>query len=245
MSTATSPSATPELHTLLWQRRPAWAEAQIVAVILGGLALDRLLGWNGQLLADAWALGVFGWLYFHGGALERRVMLACLVISGLGEGFLSLVWGLYDYRFHNIPVFVPPGHALLMTLGLLVLRRVPSWFVIAVPLAAAPWAAVGFWQGWDGFGSLLFLLLAVCMAASRARSLYAVMFALALLMELYGTWLGNWTWKPLAPWLELSTTNPPLHAGAFYCALDLLVLGWLRVAHRKLLPLPTLTVQAE
>ncbi|MRR09392.1 hypothetical protein EG831_04805 [bacterium] len=231
---------------MLWQRRPAWAGTQIVAVILGGLALDRLLGWNGQLLADVWALGVFGWLYFHGGALERRVMLACLVISGLGEGFLSLIWGLYDYRFHNIPLFVPPGHALLMTLGLILVDRAPRVFVVAVPVTAALWAGAGVWQGWDSFGGLLFLLLAVCMAVSRARALYAVMFVLALLMYLYGTWLGSWTWKPLTPWIDLTTTNPPLHAGAFYCALDLLVLGWLRLAHRKLLPLaPAWAGQAD
>lgn len=232
-----SAALAPELHTLLWQRRPAWAGTQIVAVILGGLALDRQLGWNGQLLADAWALAVFGWLYFHGGALERRVLLACLAISALGEGFLSLVWGLYDYRFHNIPVFVPPGHALLMTLGLLLVGRTPRWFSVAVPVVAGAWAGAGVWQGWDTFGGMLFLLLAVCMAVSRARALYAVMFVLALLMELYGTWLGSWTWKPLTPWVDLTTTNPPLHAGAFYCALDLLVLGWLSIMHRKLLPL--------
>ena len=236
---------TPELHTLLWQQRPRWAEAQIVAVILGGLALDKVLGWNGQLLADVWALGIFGWLWFHGGSLERRVMLACLVISGLGEGFLSLIWGLYDYQFHNIPIFVPPGHALLMTLGLMVLRRVPAWFVWAVPTIAAPWALAGIWMGWDTAGGLLFLLLAICMAVSRARALYAVMFVLALLMELYGTWLGNWAWNPQVPWLGLTTTNPPLHAGAFDCALDLLVLGWLRVAHRGLLHQPTLVTETN
>ena len=113
----------------------------------------------------------------------------------------------------------------LMTLGIMAATRVPAWLVWAVPLCAAPCALAGWWQGWDQAGALLFLLLVVCMALSRSRGLYAVMFALALAMELYGTWLGNWTWKPLVAGLGLSTTNPPAHAGAFYCALDLLVLG--------------------
>ena len=59
----------------------------------------------------------------------------------------------------------------------------------------------------------------------NARRLYAVMFVLALAMELYGTWLGNWTWSRAVPWLGMSTLNPPIAAGVFYCVLDLLILA--------------------
>ena len=51
------------------------------------------------------------------------------------------------------------------------------------------------------------------------------MFVLALAMEIYGTWLGNWTWARDVPWLGLTAVNPPLAAGAFYCVLDLLVVA--------------------
>jgi hypothetical protein len=44
-------------------------------------------------------------------------------------------------------------------------------------------------------------------------------------MEVYGTWLGNWTWALEAPWLGFTTLNPPLAAGAFYCMLDMLVVA--------------------
>jgi len=217
------------LHALLWRRRPRGAETHILAVIVGGLALDQVFGWPGQIAASLWAAAVFGWLYSRGGVLERRVLVACMAIAGVGECVLSLVWGLYDYRFHNIPAFVPPGHALLMTLGVMVLPRVPDWSLRLVPAVAGVWALAGLWQGWDAAGAGLFLLLVLCMAVSRGRPLYAVMFVLALAMELYGTWLGCWTWKPLVPGLGLTTTNPPVHAGAFYCALDLLVLVSLRL----------------
>jgi hypothetical protein len=49
------------------------------------------------------------------------------------------------------------------------------------------------------------------------------MFVLSAAMELYGTWIGNWTWSRDVPWLGLRTLNPPVAAGAFYCVLDLLV----------------------
>jgi hypothetical protein len=51
------------------------------------------------------------------------------------------------------------------------------------------------------------------------------MFVLSLVMELYGTWIGNWVWSPQVPWLGLTTVNPPVAAGAFYCVLDLLVVS--------------------
>ena len=69
----------------------------------------------------------------------------------------------------------------------------------------------------------LFALLLLCMVFGTAKKLYATMFLLALAMEIYGTWLGNWTWSPHVQWLGLTTLNPPLAAGAFYCVLDLLV----------------------
>jgi hypothetical protein len=51
------------------------------------------------------------------------------------------------------------------------------------------------------------------------------MFVLSLVLELYGTWIGNWVWKPEVPGLGLTTLNPPVAAGAFYCVLDFLVVS--------------------
>lgn len=201
------------------------AEWQIVAVLAGSLALDARFGWPGQIAADVWAGAVFAWLLLRGGAGEKRVLLCCTAIAALGEAFLSLVWGLYHYQFHNIPLFVPPGHALLMTLGMLVARRVPRWTIWLVPTAALPCVAAGWWQGWDTSGPVLFLFFLACVVGGKAKQLYASMFVLSLLLELYGTWLGNWTWGAVVPWVGLTSNSPPACSGAFYCLLDLLVLG--------------------
>ncbi len=200
----------------------------LVAVIAGGLALDQHLPW-GQPVVDVvvWAL-FLRWLWSADRA-GRVVLVACVAFATLGECLLSLAWGLYDYRLGSVPWFVPPGHALLLMLGMLVAARLPDRVTWLVPLAAAPLVA---WQavtGVDRLGLSLFALLLVAMWRGRARKLYAVMFVLALAMELYGTWLGNWRWRPTAPWLGWSTTNPPLTAGAFYCVLDVLVMATLRV----------------
>ena len=197
----------------------------IVVVICGGLLLDQTLPFWGQTLTNVgvWALLLF-WMR-HAPSDDRLGLAVCVAYATAGEIFLSLVWGLYEYRLGNIPLFVPPGHALLFMLGALLAIRGRDWLVWFVPAAAAPFVLALALSGADSFGALLFALFLVCLRFGRAPKLYAVMFVLALAMELYGTWLGNWTWSRAVPWLGLSTLNPPLAAGVFYCLLDLLVVA--------------------
>jgi hypothetical protein len=204
--------------------RDSYRAALICAVIVLGLAFDQLVPFWGQTLTN---LGL--WLlllcWIQQAPREEQVMLvACVVYATLGECFLSLVWGMYDYRLENIPAFVPPGHALLLMLGVILAARLPDWINWVVPLASAPFVLLLAVTGIDTFGVLLFAILIACMIFSQSRKLYAVMFVLSLTMEIYGTWLGNWAWRPVVPWLELTTTNPPLAAGVFYCLLDFLVM---------------------
>lgn len=203
-------------------------------LIAGGLLLDQYLPVWGQPLVSAatWAL-LLHWIARS--APEGRIALVvCVIYATAGEVFLSLVWGIYDYRLGNIPLFVPPGHALLFALGVMIAARLPDWTTRVIPAIAAPVIVTLAWLGSDTLGLPLFALLLACMALGRARKLYAVMFLLALVMELYGTALGNWTWRTEVPWLGLHTRNPPLAAGAFYCVLDLLVVGTTALLHRQL-----------
>ncbi|MCY7388218.1 MAG: hypothetical protein LH481_09160 [Burkholderiales bacterium] len=229
-----SPDQLPEPHMRLWQRAPQWAAVHIVTVIVGGLALDAVFGWPGQYAAIFWTFCVWGWLFRNGAREERRVLVLCTLIAGFGEVILSLVWGLYDYQFSNVPLFVPPGHALLMTLGLVTSQKLLKHKAGRAFQGIFPWIALiyaGFaWTiGFDQFGAALFGVFGVCMIFSRARMLYATMFVLALAMELYGTTLGNWTWVTTTPGLGITAANPPFSAGAFYCLLDLLVLGAIKL----------------
>ena len=222
------------LHARLWRHAPKWAALHIALVITGGLALDAFFGWPGQYAAIAWTVCVWSWLYKSGGTEERRVLVLCTLIAGFGEVILSLVWGLYDYQFSNVPLFVPPGHALLMTLGLITSQKMlkhkaGSAFQSIFPWGAFIYAGFAWALGFDQFGAALFGVFGVCMIFGRARMLYATMFVIALAMELYGTALGNWTWVGTTPGLGIISANPPFSAGAFYCLLDLLVLGAMKL----------------
>jgi hypothetical protein len=205
-----------------------------LAVIVPGLALDTVAGFalQGVIGAAAWIATL---LVLIGSPAPLRLrMMACLVLATLGELFLSLVWGLYDYRLHNVPFFVPPGHLLLMLAGMQIARaRLPEGFVTATAAAVTAWAAYAAWTGHSTLDVFLAALLLACFALTRDpadRRLYAVMLWLALALELYGTALGTWAWRPVEPWFGLTSANPPLAAGAFYAALDALSLAVARMA---------------
>jgi len=193
----------------------------IVATLAAGLYLDVLTDIPGQT-----AVGLAVWLVLlyvlRGvGGEERRTLLACLVIATIGEVVLSLGWGLYTYRLGNIPMFVPPGHVLMLLLGLSLARVMPKTVAYAIFFFAALYSLAAAVAGVDTLGLALFLILAVSsIAMPGQRTLYASTFVLSLLLELYGTWLGNWNWARDVPATPLVTTNPPGVVGAFYCALD-------------------------
>ena len=195
----------------------------IVATIAGGLLLDYHWAAYGQAVVNFFAWAVAFGLWLRAAPRVRAALLACVIFATAGEVFLSLVWGLYEYRLRNIPLFVPPGHVLLYFLGTQIAARLPprsEWWIAA---AAAPLVMALAWNGRDTLGPVLYALFVVCMLASPSRRLYATMFVLSATMEIYGTWIGNWRWSAQVPYLGLTAMNPPLAAGAFYCVLDLLV----------------------
>ena len=197
--------------------------ALIVFTLAGGLLLDYHWVRHGQAVVSAIVWIVCFGVWFRTEPRGRPALLACLVIATAGECFLSLVWGLYEYRLGNIPLFVPPGHVLLFFLGTQIAARLPDrseWWIAA---AAFPVVMVFAWNGRDTLGPILYALFLVCMLASPSRKLYGTMFVLSLVLELYGTWIGNWVWAPEVPHLGLTTLNPPVASGAFYCVLDFLV----------------------
>jgi hypothetical protein len=195
----------------------------ILVTFVLGLLVDRHGGLAGQLAVSVWTWGVFFRLLHTAPAGWRLPFWVCLTWATAGEIFLSLVWGLYTYRLENIPLFIPPGHVLLFYFGLVLAPRVPQAFVAIVPALALAYAGFAWFSGFDTVSVLLTGLFIVCMLQAEGRRLYAVMFVAALLVEIYGTWIGNWVWHAEVPYYGFTSANPPLAAGAFYCALDVLV----------------------
>ena len=201
-----------------------------ILVVAGALALglwaDLYTEVPGQFAIGLAVWALLLWLLAPLPLPARAVFFACVAIATAGELFLSLGWGLYVYRLGNVPLFVPPGHALMLLLGIALGRSMPELVARAIFSAGACYALAGWIFGWDTLAVPLFLVIAVAaLSLPGHRRLFASTFVLCLMLELYGTTLGNWRWLHNVPWIGLVTTNPPALAGAFYCALDALVLA--------------------
>ncbi len=204
---------------------PAILGAALATLALG-LWVDVHVDLPGQVAIGALVWALLLAMIARLPAPERRMYLACVAIATAGELFLSLVWGLYSYRLHNVPLFVPPGHALLMMLGLACARRLPLGAARAILGGAGAYAVGAALAGLDTLAVPLYLLLLVSAFSLPAHArLFAASLLVTLGLELYGTWLGNWSWDRDVPWVGLVTTNPPAVAGAFYCTLHALAIG--------------------
>jgi hypothetical protein len=207
----------------------------LAAVIAAGLAVDQRWQPWGQATVDVLVWCLFAGLVFARRGSERVTLLACLAYAAAGEFVLSELLQLYQYRDGSIPLFVPPGHALLLLLGAAVAQQLGERRLRFVPWACFPLVGVAALTGLDPSAPWLFALYVLCVRFGPNPGLYSVMFVLSLMMELYGVWLGNWAWTGEAVFGGPRVYNPPLAAGAFYCVLD-----WMVMATReRLYPSPS------
>ena len=175
---------------------------------------------------DVWAWGALIWILSRSDSAERRLLIVCVIVATTGELFLGFIWRLYEYRLGNLPLFIPPGHALVYAAGSRLKRFVPAFAPAAIGVALAPFCMAGMLRGFDTQGPYWYLLLIFFLTRQGDRRFYAGMFLLALAIESYGTCLGGWRYFAQDRWFGLRTvTSPPLWTGVFYCTLDALVVN--------------------
>jgi hypothetical protein len=205
--------------------RPFIVAGIVLAWLVAGLALDtggverqRLIG------AVTWLL-LLTLVWREPRATQVQVAVLVLLATLL-EYSASPLLGLYTYRLHNVPAFVPPGHGLVYLAAVLVGRSLVVTRRPALPLlvlgAATVWAVGGLVlpERPDTLGALLFVSFAIFVLRGRTPGVYAAAFALTAALELYGTRLGTWAWAPHDPTGLLSAANPPSGIPGGYCWLD-------------------------
>jgi len=191
----------------------------VLTIAVGLLISAKYAQWP----VDIWCIGVFSYLFWNTDRKERIEMIAVLAFATPMELFFSEVWLIYEYQRGFMPLFVPVGHYFLFDLGRRVARRIPERAPMPLVLLLVPLVVYGAVKGTDTSAVLLILLTLGFTQWGPEPRLYASMVWLALFMELWGTFLGNWTWAANVPWTGLTAWNPPLLVGAFYCFGDLLV----------------------
>ena len=195
-------------------------EVLYVLTIAIGLLISAKYG---QWPVDIWCIGIFSYIYWKTDRKERIEMIAVLAFATPMELFFSEVWLIYEYQRGLMPLFVPVGHYFLFDLGRRVAKQIPERSPMLLILLLVPFVIYGAVKGTDTSAVLLILLTLGFVQWGPEPRLYASMVWLALFMELWGTYLGNWTWAANVPWTGLTAWNPPLLVGAFYCFGDLLV----------------------
>jgi hypothetical protein len=200
-----------------------------VAYLAALLALDHYSNYHEQL-----ALGVLTWAVLFAAlsrvSVERRAQtLAVVVFATIGEVTGSLIWGVYHYRLHNLPLFVPPAHGLVYLTGLslaLALRRHARALVATAAVAAATWGILGLvvLPRRDVAGAVGVPLLLAFLLRSRYRTIYASVFLVVAGLELYGTAIGTWRWAVRLPGLGIPDGNPPSGVASGYVWFDVMAL---------------------
>src|SRR3954471_12079261 len=206
-----------------------WAAAG-VGYLAALLAADHFASFHEQL-----ALGALTWIVLAvalvRATLERRVQVVGVVcFATIGEVTGSILWGVYRYRLHNLPLFVPPAHGIVYLTGLsfaTAFRRHARSVAVVAAAAAASWGILGLavLPRRDVAGAVGVPLLLLFLWRSRNRALYASVFLVVAALEFYGTAIGTWRWAPALPGLGIADGNPPSGVASGYVWFDVMALA--------------------
>jgi len=208
-------------------RIPRWYAAALPAYLAALLALDTQASLHEQLALGVLTFVVLGAALRPLPALARAQAVGVVLFATLGEVAGSLVWGVYHYRLHNLPLFIPPAHGLVYLSGVALSRTVPRRAVVwAAALGASAWGIAGltFLPRLDVAGAFGVLLLLVFLWRSRWRATYAGVFLVVGALELYGTSIGTWRWATDLPGLGVPDGNPPSGVASGYVWFDVMAL---------------------
>ncbi|NES20604.1 MAG: hypothetical protein F6K41_17150 [Symploca sp. SIO3E6] len=184
-------------------------------------------GLNGQPLANVFIISYFLLLLFGLRPEQRLMALIFVPFAAIGECIFSLLFHLYIYRLEMVPLYVPFGHGVLFSMGLLVAElsfidkheeQLKPVFILSLWLLFG--GAILFLH--DSLSIIFGLVFLWVLRRKGYQTLYFIMGFLVLYVELVGTYWGCWSWTfhPFGQsWLH--ATNPPVGAFACYVLADL------------------------
>ncbi|MDP9181145.1 MAG: hypothetical protein M3P04_00025, partial [Actinomycetota bacterium] len=156
-----------------------------------------------------------------------RIQVGVVVVfATLVEYVFAGYLGVYVYRLHNVPAFVPPGHGLVYLAALCIGRSAwahrSTWLVPVTLWACGAWAVWGLTLSpqLDVLGAFWFVCLLVFSRAGKSPLVYAGAFLVVSYLEIMGTSLGTWTWQAHDPTGLLPIGNPPSGVSGGYAWFD-------------------------
>jgi hypothetical protein len=207
----------------------------ILATLVLGIdsSLIANQGFEGQAIVDALTISYFLLLLFALSPNQRLTAAIFVPFAVVGEYIFSLILEMYHYRLGGVPIYVPFGHAILFSVGVLIseLSLVRKYEQQMRPVFSSIYgiilaSVVAFFH--DTLSVVFALVFLWVLRRKGYQTLYFIMGFLVLYIELVGTGWGCWVWQihPLEiSWLQ--TTNPPV--GVFVCYV-LADLGVMKIA---------------
>jgi hypothetical protein len=204
----------------------------VVATVLGWITLVLVLDAHGGRWEQR-LLGVGTWLVLA--FVLRRMPIGVraqtaivIVLATMVEFTFSPVLGVYTYRFHNVPMYVPPGHGLVYLAALSVgqLAFVRARLVLMRALVVV---VIGVYAGYgllmaersDVLGAFWYACLVGFLFLGPSVALYVGAAVAVTYLELLGTSVGTWTWHAHDPTGLVAIGNPPSGAAGGYGWFDL------------------------
>ena len=110
------------------------------------LLIDRSVSWHGQLLLGVATWALLAAILVRLPPVRRAQVVGVVLFATVGELTGSILWGVYTYRLHNLPLFIPPAHGLvyLTALSLAAALRGHTRLLVATAAAVAlGWGVLG------------------------------------------------------------------------------------------------------
>lgn len=218
------------------RRAPAAMSSAIIVTVVIGWITTVLMIDSGSTLAVQRSLGVLTWavllaLLSRESGLVRMQTAVVVVCASAIEYTFSPLLEVYLYRFHNVPMYVPPGHGLVYLAALSIgrtafVRAHARACAAAVLVIGGGYAAYGLVlaERPDVLGAFWYLCLVGFVVWGPSRGLYVGAFLVVTYLELAGTTLGTWTWQTHDPTGLVTIGNPPSGAAGGYGWFDLAAL---------------------
>jgi hypothetical protein len=212
-----------------------WPPGAILGAVVGWITLVLVIDANGTRLTQR-GLGVATWavliaILWRESRLVRAQTAVVVVFATVVEYTCSPLLEVYLYRFHNVPAYVPPGHGLVylaaLAIGRMAYVRAHERLCMAGALAGVGgYAAYGLLVSdrVDVLGAFWYACLVGFLLWGPSRGLYIGASVVVTYLEVVGTSVGTWEWRPHDPTGLVAIGNPPSGAAGGYGWFDLAAL---------------------
>ncbi|TYP97845.1 hypothetical protein C7447_10310 [Tenacibaculum adriaticum] len=183
---------------------------------------------HGQWLNNVLVIAVYLYFFKTGTRRVREQLIYALIIGVIGEYLFSLVLRMYTYRLHNIPHYIPFGHAVVF-LGIYIfsrkskVRAYSKQIELFITICIVIYSLLFLVFKKDVFGFVLTLLVFYSLRKHpKERLFYLSMYFIVAVVEIVGTSLDCWVWPSTAygKFDFLPSANPPSGISFFYFGLD-------------------------